>query len=71
MPVVDVKPNLFNRRHPTYEGLRAHWDFVEATYQGGRGWFDNNIFKRLFYTGLFLALAVYIAALLTFRFFES
>lgn len=45
MPIVNVNPNLFNRRHPTYEGLRAHWDFVEATYQGGRGWFDKNIFK--------------------------
>lgn len=33
--------------------------------------FDNKIFSRLFYTGLFLALAVYVAALLTFRFFES
>lgn len=45
MTVVDVNPNLFNRRHPTYEGLRAHWDFVESTYQGGRTWFDTNIFK--------------------------
>ncbi len=33
--------------------------------------FDNNVFKRLFYTGLFLAVFVYTAALLTFRFFES
>ena len=33
--------------------------------------FDNNVFKRLFYTGLFLAMFVYLAALLTFRFFES
>lgn len=33
--------------------------------------FDNTIFKRLFYTGLFLAIFVYTAALLTFRFFES
>lgn len=33
--------------------------------------FDNKIFQRLFYTGLFLALAVYVAALLTFRFFDS
>ncbi|MEP1124164.1 MAG: cytochrome C oxidase subunit IV family protein [Ilumatobacter sp.] len=33
--------------------------------------FDNNIFKRLFYTGLFLAVFVYVAALLTFQFFES
>ena len=33
--------------------------------------FDNPVFKRLFYTGLFLAMFVYVAALLTFRFFES
>ncbi len=33
--------------------------------------FDNPIFKRLFYTGLFLAVFVYVVALLTFRFFES
>ena len=33
--------------------------------------FDNPIFKRLFYTGLFLAMTVYIGALLTFRFFEA
>ena len=33
--------------------------------------FDNNVFKRLFYTGLFLAIFVYVGALLTFRFFES
>ena len=33
--------------------------------------FDNNVFKRLFYSGLFLAMFVYIGALLTFRFFES
>lgn len=33
--------------------------------------FDNKIFARLFYIGLFLAVFVYTAALLTFRFFES
>lgn len=33
--------------------------------------FDNKIFARLFYIGLFLAVFVYMAALLTFRFFES
>tara|TARA_R110000851_G_scaffold59347_11_gene137432 strand:- start:18580 stop:20244 length:1665 start_codon:yes stop_codon:yes gene_type:complete len=41
----DVDPNLFNRRHPTYDGLRAHWDFVESTYHGGRAWFGTNVFK--------------------------
>ncbi|WP_420451645.1 cytochrome C oxidase subunit IV family protein [Ilumatobacter sp.] len=33
--------------------------------------FDNKLFKRLFYTGLILAVFVYCAALLTFRFFDS
>ena len=32
--------------------------------------YDNPLFRRLFYTGLFLALFVYIVALLTFHFFE-
>ena len=31
--------------------------------------FDNELFRRLFYTGLFLAVVVYIVALLTFHFF--
>lgn len=33
--------------------------------------FDNQVFSWLFYTGLSLALFVYVVALLTFRFFES
>ncbi len=33
--------------------------------------FDNPVFKRLFYTGLFLAIFVYVGALLTFGFFAS
>lgn len=32
--------------------------------------YDNVLFKRLFYSGLFLALGVYLAALLTFNYFE-
>ena len=32
--------------------------------------FDNKIFSWLFYSGLFLAIFVYAAALLTFRFFD-
>ncbi len=32
--------------------------------------FDNRIFSWLFYSGLFLAIFVYVAALLTFRFFD-
>ena len=41
----DIDPNLFNRRHPTYESLRVHWNFVEETYNGGRNWFESNIFQ--------------------------
>jgi len=33
--------------------------------------FDNRIFTWLFYSGLALAVVVYVGALLTFRFFES
>ncbi len=33
--------------------------------------FDNKIFTWLFYSGLLLALAVYVATLTTFRFFNS
>ena len=32
--------------------------------------YDNVLFKRLFYSGLFLALFVYFVALLTFHYFE-
>ena len=32
--------------------------------------FDNRLFGLLFYTGLFLAIGVYCAALLTFHFFS-
>jgi cytochrome c oxidase subunit IV len=32
---------------------------------------DNTMFKLLFYSGLFLAALVYLAALLTFRFFDG
>jgi cytochrome c oxidase subunit 4 len=33
--------------------------------------FDNKLFSWLFYSGLFLAVFVYIAALMTFRFFDG
>lgn len=33
--------------------------------------FDNKIFSYLFYSGLLLAIGVYVAALATFRFFGS
>jgi caa(3)-type oxidase subunit IV len=33
--------------------------------------FDHKLFSYLFYSGLFLAVGVYIAALMTFRFFDG
>ena len=33
--------------------------------------FDNKLFSWLFYSGLFLAIAVYVGALATFKFFMS
>lgn len=37
--------DLVNRRHPDYELRKAHWDFIAATYAGGRTWFKDNIFR--------------------------
>jgi len=36
---------LIQRRHPQYKTLLGHWQFLEATYYGGRGWFSENIFQ--------------------------
>lgn len=41
----DLFHELVQRRHPRYEDLLPHWDFLEATYEGGRAWFKDNIFK--------------------------
>lgn len=38
---------LISRRHPLYEETTVHWEFVEATYNGGREWFDKNLHKYL------------------------
>jgi hypothetical protein len=38
---------LIERRHPKYEDTVDHWDFLEATYEGGREWFAENIFKYI------------------------
>lgn len=39
--------NFLKRRHPEYEGSLGHWNFLEATYHGGRAWFDENIFRYI------------------------
>lgn len=37
--------DVIKRRHPEYQDTVAHWEFLEATYKGGRDWFDQNIFR--------------------------
>jgi hypothetical protein len=36
---------FIKRRHPLYEQMQAHWDFLEQTYEGGRQWFVDNLHK--------------------------
>lgn len=38
---------LIARRHPEYEEKIQHWKFLEETYEGGRGWFEDNIFRYI------------------------
>jgi ribosomal protein L12E/L44/L45/RPP1/RPP2 len=38
---------LIERRHPEYVEQKDHWDFCEETYEGGREWFDANIFRYM------------------------
>lgn len=38
---------MLERRHPEYARLLPHWEFCAATYEGGRAWFDANIFKYI------------------------
>lgn len=34
-------------RHPLYEAMAAHWQFLDSTYEGGRGWFASNVFRYI------------------------
>lgn len=36
---------FIKRRHPEYEKRLPHWEFLAATYAGGRDWFDSSIFR--------------------------
>jgi hypothetical protein len=45
--MTDKLLKLVQRRHPQYDAKLPHWDFVEATYEGGREWFKDNIFRYL------------------------
>lgn len=38
---------LIARRHPEYNEKLVHWDFLEDTYEGGRGWFKDNVFRYI------------------------
>jgi hypothetical protein len=45
-----VMLRFLKRRHPQYAELIDHWEFLEATYNGGREWFSKdagNIFQYL------------------------
>ncbi len=47
-PMSDQQKKLkkfIERRHPRFEELSPHWEFLEATYEGGREWFGENIFR--------------------------
>lgn len=38
---------LVERRHPRYDEMVRHWDFLEKSYEGGRAWFKDNVFRYM------------------------
>jgi len=49
-PVTDEQKKLralIERRHPEYVENVDHWAFLEDTYEGGREWFKENIFRYM------------------------
>lgn len=38
---------IVDRKHPLYLVLKPHWDFLGESYNGGRTWFDKNIFRYM------------------------
>jgi hypothetical protein len=38
---------FLERRHPEYEGNVHHWKFLLQTYEGGRQWFPDNVFRYI------------------------
>ena len=42
-----VLQDFLARRHPEYNRMLNHWRFCEATYEGGRKWFEANIFRYI------------------------
>lgn len=52
MPLIDVSSHsqktleaFLKRRHPEYDRNIDHWNFLDATYKGGRDWFLEHIFR--------------------------
>ncbi|MBE0438047.1 MAG: phage portal protein [Methylomicrobium sp.] len=43
----DKLVTLIRKRHPEYNDLLPHWRFLESCYKGGRGWFEDNIFRYI------------------------
>lgn len=41
----DILRAFYDRRHPEYVAQVGHWYFLKQTYDGGRSWFSDNIFK--------------------------
>lgn len=42
---IDKIKSLLESRHPEYVESLTHWKFLEDTYEGGREWFEKNIFQ--------------------------
>ncbi len=38
---------FLERRHPEYAEMLPHWEFLEDCYEGGREWFEKNIFRYI------------------------
>lgn len=39
---------LGTKRHPLYDSMLSHWNFLESCYEGGRSWFKSeNIFRYM------------------------
>lgn len=38
---------FLKRRHPEYTETLPHWEFLELSYEGGRLWFPDNIFRYI------------------------
>lgn len=38
---------IVEKRHPEYAEKLPHWEFMASCYDGGRGWFKDNIFRYL------------------------